>query len=267
MTRTHIAILKKQYANLILTGQKTVESRLTRSPCSPYNNISPGDPIYFKISSGSFVAYTTALSIHFFDNLSPAKVSTLQEQFNHAVCAPDDYWQDKQNASFATFIRLGPITPTDSGPAYNKSMRAWHTLTLPISPPMPVAPNRQLVGIAPDPTLPNEDAHQLDFTYTLTPGALKNKYIHIPAKHPILQLTQPPNNTLTLQLPSFQTISTSIDHPRRMIRWRGWAKHFDYHNLTPGDTVSFVTTAPRQYRIIFSKIASASNPTPDKNVT
>ncbi|WP_432797037.1 hypothetical protein [Poriferisphaera sp. WC338] len=279
MTRTHVAILKKHYANLILSGQKTVESRITRTACAPYNNISPGDPIYIKISSGPFIAHTTALSIHFYDALSPYKLQSLQEKFNHAVCAPEEYWHEKQNCSFATFIQLGPITPTSIGPEYIKSMKAWHVIangqsaisksngsnhqiaasSVQETPTSLTAPEKttssqsETIQESQSTLPPMFDSAEFDFAIALTTGSLKNNYIRIPNDHPILALTETHQNHLELNLPSFETIHTSIDHERKLIRWRGWANHFNYHHLQPGDMVRFVSFAPRRYRVLFIK--------------
>ena len=56
----HVAILLRPYIKLILSGRKTVESRLTITPRAPFEGIKPGDRIFFKASAGPYMATAVA---------------------------------------------------------------------------------------------------------------------------------------------------------------------------------------------------------------
>ena len=46
--RIHIAILKRSYLSLILTGQKRLECRLTKISCPPFGQIAGGEKVLLK---------------------------------------------------------------------------------------------------------------------------------------------------------------------------------------------------------------------------
>ena len=46
----HIAILRKKYFNLILSGKKTIESRFSYNKIAPYKQVEVGETIYLKES-------------------------------------------------------------------------------------------------------------------------------------------------------------------------------------------------------------------------
>ena len=113
----HVAILLKRYVKLILEGRKTIESRLTRTTRAPYRAIGPGDRIYFKCSSGPYMATAIADRVTFHADLTPAKIERLKTRYNAAVCGDDQYWQFKSNSRYATFVHLREVQPVDTGPA------------------------------------------------------------------------------------------------------------------------------------------------------
>lgn len=108
---SHVAILWPQYIRLILSGKKTVESRLTITSRPPYRAIKPGDRIYFKASSGPFLATAVAGKVEFHEGLTPDKIDGLRKRHNDAVCGDAEFWERKRDSRYATFITLCDIKP------------------------------------------------------------------------------------------------------------------------------------------------------------
>ena len=44
----HLAIMKKGYIEKILSGEKKIESRFSKSRIAPYHNIFPDDTVYMQ---------------------------------------------------------------------------------------------------------------------------------------------------------------------------------------------------------------------------
>ncbi|MFG0247900.1 MAG: ASCH domain-containing protein [Phycisphaeraceae bacterium JB051] len=218
----HIAILQRQYLDLILSGIKTVESRLTGNALAPFGKIQPGQRIYFKQSSGPFRATAIADKVDFYDNLTPAKLRKLYDQYNARVCGSEDYWFiTKARAKYATFVTLRDVLPTHVGPAMKPSQGlAWFVID-PVDIPLP-------------------------FAVTLTDGALKNGYISM-AKH-MSQLNV--GDELTLHLPDDHVIQTIIT-PKKILQYRGWSRLFDEYDLYIGDRVIFEPVSELSYRVTF----------------
>lgn len=79
----HVAIMKKSWALLpkILSGQKTIESRWYSSKRPPWNNIRPGDTVYFKDSGEPVTAKATVGSVLQFSDLTPEKVGKILRKY------------------------------------------------------------------------------------------------------------------------------------------------------------------------------------------
>ena len=213
----HVAILHKAYLKLVLTGEKTVESRLYRSARPPYGAIQPGERIYLKLAGGPFTALARAGRVEHHEALGPDDVDALHRRFEPAVRGGDAYWHAKRAARYATFVELVDVEPIDVGPAYRSDgYRAWFVL--------------------PDDADPVHDV-------TLSAGALRNRYV-IPGRW----MTRPP--TIALHLPDGRVVTTQRT-PRGHLRWRGWGAYFHAHAVAAGDRVRFVRLGEATYRVSF----------------
>lgn len=129
MKRNHLVILKKQYLDLILSGTKTIESRLLKTKHPPLGQINPGDKLFLKQSSGPVCATARVKSVKTFENLTPQKISELKNLYNDKVLGADVYWEMKSDCKFAIFAWLENVE--DMPPVYinKKDWRAWVVLT------------------------------------------------------------------------------------------------------------------------------------------
>lgn len=113
----HVAILQPKYVASILDGTKLVESRLSATRSAPFGKVQPGDVIHFKGSGGPFGATATVAGVMTFENLRPADVRTLARRYARQVAAPAEYWEERSEAKFATFIWLTDVRPSHTVPA------------------------------------------------------------------------------------------------------------------------------------------------------
>jgi len=226
----HVAILKWPYLRQILLGQKTMESRFTKTARPPYRQIEPGQRIYFKASGGPFQATAIADTVTFYDQLTPQQVDTLCVAFNPMICADDDYWQSKRHSRYATLITLRDVVPISVGPKIPPSRGlAWFVLD--------------------DAAGPNL------FQVILTEGAVRNGYLRVPNNiHRFAESSYATSNhpgyPVTLIMPDGHTIKTDLVRGT-MFRWRGWGAYFTEFQIYPGDAVRFVQLSPRRYRVSF----------------
>lgn len=235
----HVAILLKRYIELILAGDKSVESRLTITPRTPYRRIAPGERIYFKASAGPFMATAVADAVEFYDSLTPARVAALKKQWNSQVRGEAGYWLKKSNSRYATFIRLRDVQPAATGPRIPPSQGlAWFTLSDTMAPPAPPA--------------------GASFEIALTAGGIRNGYVAAPR-------ALRANGAIRLRLPDGQTVQTDVYRGQR-IRWRGWRKLFSAHQVEPGDRVRLEETSPQNYRVCFNNDAGEIHRPPVEDV-
>ena len=219
----HVAILQRPYLDLVLSGRKTIESRLSKAAMAPFGRVSVGERIFIKASGGRFMATALAESVQSFENLMPSRVQALRRQFNAGVMGDDGYWRAKRNSRYATFVRLGAVEPLEVGPAYGKSAyRAWFVLDDEASPLLDVS---------------------------LTAGAIGNGYVPVTGRGGFFG-----QERFELILPDGRRVETDI-HAGRRLRWRGWRGYYETQGVSAGDAVRFVALGPGRYRVSFKKRA------------
>ncbi|RMH23959.1 MAG: ASCH domain-containing protein [Planctomycetota bacterium] len=122
----HLAIVRRPYLDLILAGEKTIESRLTKVRCAPYGRVAPGDVIFFKEPSGPVRARARAGRIREEAGLTPASVERLRRSLNGRILGERGYWDEKREARYACLIWLDTVAPTHDWPATPKmNGRGW----------------------------------------------------------------------------------------------------------------------------------------------
>jgi hypothetical protein len=105
----HLVILRPPYLDMILSGEKTVESRLTRRRHPAAQRCSPGDTLYLKRAGGDIEGRAIVAAIHVYEGLDPAGLHALALEWAGRVAAtePDDWYTSmKQDARHALFIAL-----------------------------------------------------------------------------------------------------------------------------------------------------------------
>ncbi len=125
----HVAVLREEHIESIVSGRKRVESRLTRTRRAPFECVAVGDPIFFKQVSGPIRARAIVSAVRFESELTPARVRDLSLELEVEVCAPQAYWQGKLDARYATLVWLGDVTPLKMVcPLPPFQGQAWKTL-------------------------------------------------------------------------------------------------------------------------------------------
>jgi ASC-1-like (ASCH) protein len=125
----HLAILKKPYLNAILAGHKTVESRFYQTRHKWLSQISAGDKLFLKASSGPVMATATVASVKYFENLTARQIAELQRQYNKHIAGDEQYWQDKMNSRFGVLLWLKDVHPIAPRFIRKYDWRAWVVLT------------------------------------------------------------------------------------------------------------------------------------------
>lgn len=225
----HVAILKPIYVNAILSGAKTIESRLMKVAMAPYGQVAVGDRLFIKDSGGPFRATAVVDDVDEYNNLQPDEVMRLHEAYVDRVGGEYAYWWGKRMSRYAVFMHLTEVEPIDVGPRYQKSgYRAWFVLDERLS------PLREVV---------------------LTAGAIRNRYVR-----PSKAAGWSPRR-MKLILPDGEEVDTMLAE-RGLIQWRGWARYFDEYAMAAGDRVRFVLQGTdvlpdgervNRYRVSFHK--------------
>jgi hypothetical protein len=243
----HIAIVKSPYDQLIRSGRKTVECRITRVACPPFGCISPSQRLYIKRSSGPFVATAEAARVVMVDQLTPRDVDQLKKRYDRWICGDEAFWKKcRDGARYATLIWLRNVRAISTGPSYQPlHMRAWYVIDDPGSPPGQKAMNRA--------------AGCPDFVVSLTGGGIRNRYVTLTAvfddlPRELLGRLKRVGDAVPVQLmlEGGRSIDTRIIRTgRRAARfaWRGWGEWFSRQQVQPGDRLEFIRQRPRSYHV------------------
>lgn len=129
MANYHLVILKKPYLEAILTGQKRIESRFTKTRREPFGQVLPGDKLFLKESSGPVCAVAAVAAVKFFENLTPAKIMEIKQRYNNYIRGSNEYWQSKADCRFGFLVWLKDTEPIEPVRIYKKDWRAWVVLT------------------------------------------------------------------------------------------------------------------------------------------
>ncbi len=125
----HLAILKKQYLDAILAGRKTIESRLYQTKQKWLSQISAGDKIFLKASSGPVMATAIVDKVKYFENLTAAQILEMKKQYNQQILGDEHYWREKTNSRFGILVWLKNVQPIPHQSIKKFDWRAWVVLT------------------------------------------------------------------------------------------------------------------------------------------
>jgi ASC-1-like (ASCH) protein len=125
----HLAILKKQYLDAILAGRKTIESRLYQTKQKWLSQVSAGDKIFLKVSSGPVIATAIVGKVKCFENLTAGQVAQMQKQYNQQILGDEQYWREKINSKCGVLVWLKDVRLIPHQSIKKFDWRAWVVLT------------------------------------------------------------------------------------------------------------------------------------------
>lgn len=110
--RNHLVILRPPYLAMILSGAKTVESRLSLRRHPAAGRCAPGDRLYLKRVGGDIEGRARVARIDAYAELTAADLRDLSREWSGRVAAvePVDWYQGiKQDARHALFFTLADV--------------------------------------------------------------------------------------------------------------------------------------------------------------
>ena len=125
----HLVILKKQYLGAILAGRKTIESRFYQTKQKWLSQVSSGDKIFLKATSGPVMATAAVNKVKYFDNLTSDQMIKLQKQYNQQVLGDEQYWREKKDSRFGILVWLKDVHSVPPRFIKKFDWRAWVVLT------------------------------------------------------------------------------------------------------------------------------------------
>jgi hypothetical protein len=121
----HLAVMRQPYLQLLLDGQKTIESRFSVNRISPFEDVSAGDVLALKQCSGPVVGLGVVEHTAFYELDSPTW-RLLRARFARPLCAEDDeFWATRERARYATLMTVVHAHWIDPIRVEKRDRRGW----------------------------------------------------------------------------------------------------------------------------------------------
>ncbi len=102
----HIAILRQPFFNMVLSGEKTIESRWAMKKVAPYDKIKAGDIIWLKETGKDVTAKSIADKVKFYE-LTPDLVEDIRIKYGKEIGTDKfENWESTLNKKYCTLIWL-----------------------------------------------------------------------------------------------------------------------------------------------------------------
>ncbi len=107
----HIAILKQPFFDMVLSGEKTIESRWSMVKVAPYKKVSVGDKILLKETGKDVTAIANVKKVQFYE-LTPEIVEDIRIKYRKQI-GTDKFedWKSTLQKKYCTLIWLDEVTP------------------------------------------------------------------------------------------------------------------------------------------------------------
>lgn len=107
----HIAILKQPFFDMVLSGEKTIESRWSMVKVAPYKKVSVGDKILLKETGKDVTAIANIKKVQFYE-LTPEIVEDIRIKYGKQI-GTDKFedWKSTLQKKYCTLIWLDEVTP------------------------------------------------------------------------------------------------------------------------------------------------------------
>jgi hypothetical protein len=124
----HLVILKKPYLDLILSGRKTIEARLTKAKTTAFGRVEAGDKLFLKASGGPVCATATAADVKCYPNLIPETVVEINRQYGAEIGGDDAVWNELIDRKCGFLVWLADVERIEPVRIEKKDWRAWVVL-------------------------------------------------------------------------------------------------------------------------------------------
>lgn len=124
----HLVILKQKYFEMVLSGEKTIESRWSMNKCAPYEKVGVGDTIWLKETGKDVTVCATAGRVEFFE-LTPEIVDQIRIEHGKEI-GTDKFedWQGTLHKKYCSLIWLEDVKRVDPIKVKRSNGAGWIVL-------------------------------------------------------------------------------------------------------------------------------------------
>ena len=106
----HLAIFKQPFYDMVLSGEKTIESRWSMNKIAPYNKVNIGDEILLKLT-GQLVTATAEVKDFKYFELTPEIAEDIRLKYGREIGIDKfENWDETRQKKYLTLIWLEDVT-------------------------------------------------------------------------------------------------------------------------------------------------------------
>jgi dephospho-CoA kinase/ASC-1-like (ASCH) protein len=119
----HLAIIDQPFLDLILSGNKKIETRFSVKKHAPYQKVAKGDIVFFKEPSKPIIGYFTVKNTEYYNsNLNEIKI-----KYSNDICsfADPEFWEKRKEKKYVSLIWIDEIKKINPFDIKKKDRRGW----------------------------------------------------------------------------------------------------------------------------------------------
>ena len=106
--RIHLALCREPYIQYMISGTKTIESRITKNKCIPYGKVEKDDLVILKQTGGPILAVFSVNKVYSYETRF-FSLDEIRKTNQKQLCIHDDWWERKKDAGYATLLEIREI--------------------------------------------------------------------------------------------------------------------------------------------------------------
>ncbi len=122
----HLVVLHSQYLDLLLSGKKQIECRLSSVRRAPFEAVSPGDMLWLKPPSKPVRAVAVAGKCSFRQLRNKNDLARFSNQHASMICAENAFFDKAEEwAKYLSLIWIETVVTISPMPIRKSDKRAW----------------------------------------------------------------------------------------------------------------------------------------------
>ncbi len=124
----HVVIVRPHYLNLLLSGRKRIECRMSAMRKAPYGVVRTGDVLWLKPPSRDICGVAIVGLCEFHEVTPPGNLARLLRRHEARICAEPGYFDDVTRVRYVSFIGIRTIARIQPMAVQKRDQRAWVVL-------------------------------------------------------------------------------------------------------------------------------------------
>ena len=105
----HLAILRQPFFDMVLNGEKTIESRWSKNKIAPYSKVNIGDEIFLKLTGQPVTATAKVKGVKYYE-LTPEIAEEIKSKYGKQIGTDKfESWETTREKRYCTLIWLEDV--------------------------------------------------------------------------------------------------------------------------------------------------------------